>query len=990
MVHLKRRALVIGASNYQFLGKLTYSSNDALRFKNSLVQDFKFKDDAIRFLSDSEPAAPKPTSANILSSIDSLLADPILDKGDLFILYFSGHGMGTANGDYLCATDSKPEDVEKTGLPVSTVIQKLVSAKLRNVLIIADACRAGEKNDFGSDLFDQAKQANIAVLLGCEPGQKSYESPQLKSGVFTYFLLKALTNPKTRTEFGGLWASRVAASLSNSVTEFTKRDYGDNAQRPKTFADPTSDVMLAKYVEGSKSTSVQDDQDQKMVNDPAKEADALLQKAGEMLEIKDNAAFLELSKLASSLDPSNMYAAYYASIGCTVVGRRGEQEKYCALLAKSNNPYFQNLGLVQSDSRSVSMQARLKALEDFWKSSPQDDMHAVIVWARARAYLTSQVVKRLVIGMLPRLEPKNRVAKFLRAELAISDGKTDDALHALDEALAAPDPSNSIGTTIISVDKMNVLYTAHRYADLKAYLKTQFNSEKIEPLIWASTAAYLKAIGERTAAVAIAQKGLSERAAISDDVAYLAALTVGAQIGSVSDDLDALEKASPYSWRIRLIAAIARGTKNPDINARAVSFEQATKYCDDEVEFLTALYRLNNAIYRDGVENFAIPEDKFTDSYEAFRVLYVNYADRFGSDCERWTDFIDICLSTMQGPAGLRQIKLLLKDFSPSEVMANDFYSSLFKLAASDDDDDLMAFSQRNITWDEREKNDLRVLLAGYWIVRGDYAKASTLFGQGKSSTPSFEGINEVIQLALDAHTSKDKSKLVKFLSREFKAIDGELIAEGIAAMALSDLGDNATAAPHLENLVHFHPTMLDAISSRCLERAMKIMDPDKADLLLFETLRVNRTSPGVFNSFFGKSQGIENYVGHLASEATKWFTDELYNPKNPSHKDAYQACAVGDGSVDLTIDANGAMTGKIKIVDGEALDVIATTDAMGNVRGVAKGSELTMQLYAKLPSNQFRKSETFKQSSVGIILDLVDPKGITTHWLLPYSVLKH
>jgi uncharacterized caspase-like protein len=200
VVQSKRRALVIGASNYQFLGKLSYASSDAARFRDALITGFNFSNDSIRFISDATDSPQKPIASTILKELNGMLADPILDKGDLFILFFSGHGIGVEGHDYLCSTDSKVADIGTTGLPVKEVIQKLVDAKLRNVLIVADACRAGDQNDFGSDLYDLAKKANIAVLLGCEPGKKSYEVPQFQSGAFTYFLLKALGNPKIRTD----------------------------------------------------------------------------------------------------------------------------------------------------------------------------------------------------------------------------------------------------------------------------------------------------------------------------------------------------------------------------------------------------------------------------------------------------------------------------------------------------------------------------------------------------------------------------------------------------------------------------------------------------------------------------------------------------------------------------------------------------------------------------------------------------------------------
>ena len=91
--------------------------------------------------------------------------------------------------------------------------------QLRNILIVADACRAGTQSNFGIALNFVARKSNIALLLGCEPGKKSYEAPALRSGVYTYFLLKSLSNSKNRTPLGGLWASKVARCLEGDFVE---------------------------------------------------------------------------------------------------------------------------------------------------------------------------------------------------------------------------------------------------------------------------------------------------------------------------------------------------------------------------------------------------------------------------------------------------------------------------------------------------------------------------------------------------------------------------------------------------------------------------------------------------------------------------------------------------------------------------------------------------------------------------------------------------
>lgn len=989
VVHSKQRALIIGASNYQTLGKLNYSSSDARRFRDALTNVFKFSNDSIKFLSDTDPEAPKPTSKNILDSLDALLGDPILDKGDLFILYFSGHGIGTPNGDYLCPTDSTATDIEKTGLPVSTVIQKLVDAKLRNVLIITDACRAGEKNEFGIQLFESAKKANIAVLLGCEPGKKSYESTVLKSGVFTYFLLKSLSNPKVRTESGGLWASHIAANLSDAVYEFTQHDYGDNAQRPKSFADPTSDVMLAKFVDPEKASNLTaPDADQKMVTSPQKIADQLVVVAGDLFDKGEFNSILELSKQAFSLDSNNLFAAYYASIACSYLGRSGEHEKFCNALAASEDPYFQSLGYVMSDSRATSAENREKALLDFWEHSPKDALSAVMVWTRARTYLSPIRVSFFLRKVLPSLPTNDRTGLFLKAELANSEDKTDEALANYQAALKTTDATGMISNEIIVNSIMASMFVSGKHTELKAFMKEQFSSEHVTPLVWAASAAYLKLMGNREAAIEIVKKGIKEPG-VTGDIAYLTALAMGASIGLIADDLEALMQKEPYNWKLRAIAAFAAAAKKGNTAEFQNAVNIAEQYCDDETQIAVLMYRVENAFFQDATDNLGIPAEKFAEAYDAFRLLFINLVEDFGQDSEAWEAFMEVGLQTLQAPSTLGILKAHIKDFDSGAVATQDFYKFLFQLAGSMEDEKLMEFALRHPKFDPDDRQNYQAFYTCYLVARGRMDDARTEFLKIKTVAPTCERILSALKMILGTKGKPDQKALEEFLKGSFGESEGDLLAEGISALVLADLGNNEAAKPHLHHLTQYFPTLMQAVPLRCAERYVKILreegQNDQADQALFELLRINQVSPAIAATHFGPKPDINRYVEKIVVN-TSWLSDEMFDPKNPTHKrDAL--IAIGNGHVEITIAVDGQVSGFVQIEDGEKLIVSGSVDTLGNLRGKAVGPKTTYDIQSKLVGKEFRKTEAFKKSNLGQMIDFVDPKGVITHWLFPDSV---
>ena len=985
IVQSKRRALVIGASNFQHLGKLNYASSDAERFRDALISGFKFTPDSIRFISDSPDSVEKPDSRTIIKALHSLLADPTLDKGDLFILFFSGHGMGKDESDYFCATDSTVSDVEKTGLPVKTIVTELKNSGLRNILIIADACRAGNESRFGVELNDLSRKTNIAVLLGCEPGKKSYEAPALRSGVFTHFLLRALANPKNRTESGGLWASRIAQSVESLVLEYTKHDYGDNAQKPVAFADPTSDVLLAKFVDANKTRSLIDSN---VVVSPQKVADELTLQVPDLLNRGDYNGALEASKQALSLDSTNYYDAYYASIATIFLGRTGEHEKYCDLLKACDNPYFRNLGHVQSESRQTPLADRLKQLELYWDGSPKDEVHATLVWGKARIFAPMFAVKALLERMLPSL-PVGRLRSFFEGEIAIGNNQIEIALAKYRMALGQPIGNSLIGDDVLIVMQFPLLRQLQRSAELKALLEEQLKRPDISPLVWVSIAVNLRAIGERQQAIDLVKKRIGAQA-LTEEQVVMCALTAGSSIVDIVDELEAQVKFKPYSWKVRAAAIVAKGIKTKDAAATSLAFESARKYCDDDLEIISLTYSIENAIIEDAESFLNISPEKFATSNEMFRMMFLDQIQKMGDDSEKWYQLGELGLSTMEGPQTMRLFKKYLKDFNARSSLGSEFYTMLFRLATSTEEDDIAKFAAQHPSLNDPDRSDIRLLYVAYLISKGNYADARKEFKSVAEVSPVFSTVKQSVVLVLKAR-SGEIVPLKRFIALKTGDTEADLVAEGIAALTLADLGQTDEALPHLARLSKFNLTMVSSVTLRCVERYLKLLKAagktTEADDLLFFTLQSNQISPGVKASYFGTKPDRKNYVGTMRAD-TFWFSDELYDEKNPTHKDQIDLAAVGKGSISLTVALDGTVTGSVSIEGGLTYSIKANFDALGNLQGEATSGKVAMMIESKLLPNEFKQTESFKKSSSGQIIAFTSESGHVYRWLLTQTKL--
>lgn len=249
-------ALCIGVSDYTSLGKLTYAAGDAEAVAEKLISGLDFDPKKVKLLSDRKdpleagPGIPglekrPPTIEEVNKQLDLLLKDPGLSKGDLFVFYFSGHGIATPKGDFLCPADATLSTVEKVGLPVRTIIDRFAKAGLKNVLIIADACRSGTGSKFGNELKTLGERTNLAVMLGCAPGGRSYEYQALGKGVFTHFLVRSLDEKENYDATSGLLlGSVVGRKVAGRVAAYTERDYGADKQSPDVWSKKSTDVVI--------------------------------------------------------------------------------------------------------------------------------------------------------------------------------------------------------------------------------------------------------------------------------------------------------------------------------------------------------------------------------------------------------------------------------------------------------------------------------------------------------------------------------------------------------------------------------------------------------------------------------------------------------------------------------------------------------------------------------------------------------------------------
>jgi len=213
---MKRSALFIGVNHYQDpeISNLEYAESDA----TELYALFKHKagyDDVVSLLS--------PDSDELLDTACRMVSN--LGKGDLFLLFFAGHGYVYDSKYLLLCSKAYYSRLEYLYHTVALEMLKNETYKsgLHRVFIL-DACRSnllkGERGTANSGLrdvtaikriatVDESDTGSLAILCSCDEGQQSREIKDLRQGIFSRALMEELSESLSsgKIELDLLWTS---------------------------------------------------------------------------------------------------------------------------------------------------------------------------------------------------------------------------------------------------------------------------------------------------------------------------------------------------------------------------------------------------------------------------------------------------------------------------------------------------------------------------------------------------------------------------------------------------------------------------------------------------------------------------------------------------------------------------------------------------------------------------------------------------------------
>lgn len=260
---MSTRAFAVGIEHYHspHFKRVQYAEKDAKDFLDAL-QLAAEPGDEFHFVP-SNAATKTALEYDLRHFFDSA------EEGDEVLLFYAGHGVFAHGRNYLTCVDSRIDDAARTCLATEDLFEFVKASRSTQVVMFFDACHSGvEVADNMRDTLDHLSEGELKNFFrdadyrvgfaSCRSDEKSYSSRLLENGIWTYFLVQALSGkaPEVLDEKNRIRSNSLQDYLSQNVPRRVKRENPAFAsQHPQMFGRASSTFIVAdigKVIEAQK------------------------------------------------------------------------------------------------------------------------------------------------------------------------------------------------------------------------------------------------------------------------------------------------------------------------------------------------------------------------------------------------------------------------------------------------------------------------------------------------------------------------------------------------------------------------------------------------------------------------------------------------------------------------------------------------------------------------------------------------------------------
>jgi len=242
-------AIIIGIQDYRRVPKADFANNDARVFYDYAIRGLGVRPENVKLLVDQQA-----DDIEILGAFRNWL--PLKAKRgqtDVYVFY-SGHGLPSDDGAslYFLPHGVDRQFLDRTAIKQAEIISALEAVSPKSVTLFLDACYSGQSRG-GETLLVSARPiaiqpkasafpANFTVLSASAPQQIASSSPELKHGIFSYFLMKGMEGEADQNKDGTITTQEMYSYLSDSVGR--KAMALNRTQQPQVLGDQSRVLVV--------------------------------------------------------------------------------------------------------------------------------------------------------------------------------------------------------------------------------------------------------------------------------------------------------------------------------------------------------------------------------------------------------------------------------------------------------------------------------------------------------------------------------------------------------------------------------------------------------------------------------------------------------------------------------------------------------------------------------------------------------------------------
>jgi hypothetical protein len=235
-------AIIIGIQNYKRVPKAEFANSDASAFYDYAIRALGIKSENIKMLLDEQA-----DEVEILTAFRNWLPVKVKKaKTDVYVFY-SGHGLPSDDGKslYILPYGTDRNFIDRTALNQQEIIAAIQSVSPRSVTMFMDACYSGQIRT-GDTLLASARPIvlkpsvstfppEFTVFTASAPDQIASSSPDLKHGIFSYYVMKGMEGDADENKDGRI----TAGELQNYLAEMVSRQAmaQNRKQQPQLIGD---------------------------------------------------------------------------------------------------------------------------------------------------------------------------------------------------------------------------------------------------------------------------------------------------------------------------------------------------------------------------------------------------------------------------------------------------------------------------------------------------------------------------------------------------------------------------------------------------------------------------------------------------------------------------------------------------------------------------------------------------------------------------------